>query len=558
MFYKKSYSEIVASVLEHITKGLTREKHLFQAPSFRYELEARPENKPIKQLVQVEGFFKGEKHTFRQNIDYVLKDDRIEWSSANADIPDDKSIFEVVYLFENQTSLTDINVGSVLRNLLEAVSREIEFLYEEMATVYQSGFIDTAAGSSLDLVVSILGIKRKDPTHANGYVTFLRESEPGEANNSEAILFDGRDVYPLKTKPVITVTGLTGYSKGKSRSFAIEKDFVLEADSIKWLPEGKKPDEKKEFTVEYTSYQIIPIPAGTIVSTLPQRGEKEVLFQTRNDATLERNPDDKWESTIEVVSMEPGPHGNVIAGNIRVMPQPIEGIDKVINRSNMAGGAGPEDDVSLRARAKKILDVKGKATLESLTTALEGIEGIQTTPVLIDMPDGVQGVVRAIVDGGDEKEIERVIEQTRAAGIKVEYARPKMVMLDISVILVVSKRTLDTSKVVSEAETIIKNFVSSMGIGESLIVNQIVSLLLRIAGVLDVHSLQINAARETVTGGYTSVSAGPPLGGQTGTSGSGATATATLLTGRENVLVNKDERPYPRTVEVRTEVAVSG
>ena len=83
-------------------------------------------------------------------------------------------IFEVTYSFENNSRLSDINVGSVLRTLVESVSREIEFVYEEMENVYDSGFIDTAKGDALDLVVSILGIKRKEPTRASGTVTFRK------------------------------------------------------------------------------------------------------------------------------------------------------------------------------------------------------------------------------------------------------------------------------------------------------------------------------------------------------------------------------------------------
>ena len=63
----------------------------------------------------------------------------------------------------------------------------------------------------------------------------------------------------------------------------------------------------------------------------------------------------------EILSVVPGTQGNILPGTIKVMPTPVEGIDKVINRSNLSGGAGQEDDISLRTRAKKILDVKGKA-----------------------------------------------------------------------------------------------------------------------------------------------------------------------------------------------------
>ncbi|MGA8404943.1 MAG: baseplate J/gp47 family protein, partial [Nitrososphaeraceae archaeon] len=222
-------------------------------------------------------------------------------------------------------------------------------------------------------------------------------------------------------------------------------------------------------------------------------------------------------------------------------PTPVEGIDKVINRSNLAGGAGQEDDVLLRTRAKKILDVKGKATLESLRTALEGIEGIQTTPVLIDMPEGVQGVVKAIIDGGDEKEIEKVIEETRAAGIKVEYSRPKMVLLDISIVLVASKGVEDIQKIVSTSEIIARSFVSSLSIGESLIVNQLVSLLLETPGVIDVRTLTINSIREASASTISGV----------GQITSSAEKAAALESQQENMVIMDDERPYPRDIQVK-------
>ena len=497
MYFRKNYNEIVNSILEHMIKGVTKEKHTFRRSRLSYEFECRPEYRPVKAVTLVEGFLRANRHVFKEGQDYVVKDNALEWLNNSSEIPDEKSIFEVTYSFENHSRLSDINVGSVLRTLVESVSREIEFVYEEMENVYDSGFIDTAKGDALDLVVSILGIKRKEPTRAAGTVTFVRDTPPPEITNNDVILYDGREKYELKIKPVIKVLSLIGNLKGDKHTFLQAKDYMLETDSIHWLEEGETPDLKKEFTVEYSSFQTISIPKGTIVSTLPQRNESELLFQTTQDCDLQKVGEGKWEGEAEILSVVPGPQGNILPGTIKVMPTPVEGIDKVINRSNLAGGAGQEDDISLRTRAKKILDVKGKATLESLRTALEGIEGIQTTPVLIDMPEGVQGVVRAIIDGGDEKEIEKVIEETRAAGIKVEYSRPKMVLLDINIVLVVSKEVEDIQKIVSASEIIVRSFVSSLSIGESLIVNQLVSLLLETSGVIDVRKLTIDSIRET-------------------------------------------------------------
>jgi uncharacterized phage protein gp47/JayE len=534
MYFRKPYTEIVGSILDHMIKGITKEKITFNKSKSRYEFECRPEFRPIKEIFQVDGFLKAQPHKFDRSSDFVLKDDALEWTNKDSVLPDDKSVFEVTYSFTNQTALSDINVGSVLRTLVESVSREIEFLYEEMEGVYDSAFIDTAKADALDLVVSILGIKRKEPTRAMGEVTFIRDTPPAETTNSDVILYDGRDVYDLKVKPIIKISSVTGDKDGKRYAFVKDKDYQLESDSIKWLQEGEKPDLKKEFTVEYTSFQLITVAKGTVVSTLPQRNETELLFQTTQECVLQKVGDGKWEGNAEIISMLAGTRGNILPGTIKVMPSPVVGIDKVINRTNIAGGASQEDDDSLRTRAKKILDVKGKATLESLRTALEGIEGIQTTPVLIDMPEGVQGVVRAIIDGGDEKAIEKVIEETRAAGIKVEYSRPRMVMTDVTATLLTSKDVEDIAKIIAASELIIRNFISSLNIGESLIINQLVSLLLATSGVLDVRSLDIHTAREK----------SKDMESVTGSEDKD-------IQKNDNILVMPDERPYPRDIKVK-------
>ena len=100
----------------------------------------------------------------------------MEWDE-NGTRPDDDTDFRVDYFRPNSHSpLTDINVGSVTRTLSEAVSREINTVYEQINLAYLSAFIDTATGRSLELVVAILGITRKTKEFAVGLETFFRQA----------------------------------------------------------------------------------------------------------------------------------------------------------------------------------------------------------------------------------------------------------------------------------------------------------------------------------------------------------------------------------------------
>jgi len=540
MYNKKKYIEIVENILEHITRGQTSEKHLFSNSSRIYKLESLPENKLVVGEIQVRGFLNGIPHTFSYNKDYKIKDTTsIEWNiseSNSRDInrPDENSIFEVSYVFNNSSGLTDVNTGSVLRTIVEGISKEIETLYDEMESVYKDGFIETSAGSSLDHVVSILGIKRKSPTRAYGYVTFFKNSEPDTVTNTEILLFDGIESYELKNKPIKKIKSIVGIFQNNNYEFQLNKDYSLNLNdnTISWLSDGKRPDEQRELTIEYETYQKVIIPTGTVVSTSSTNPKNIISFETKQDVYMERKQEGKWEATIDILAIDPGTSGNVIAGSINVMPKPPIGVDRVINRSNTEGGSDFEYDDYLRERAKKILDEKGKATVLSLQTAIESIEGVNSTKI-IDMPDEISGIVKVIVDGGDSKEIEKTIEETKAAGIKVEFDRPMIVLLDMRVILLVKKNIFNKEQILASAEKHIRNYLSSLKIGNSLIINQLISLLLSIEQVGDVKDLVIDAFREKQDKTIN------------------LTAESSKMTyNRDNIIINYNERLYLRNIKI--------
>ncbi|MGC4084805.1 MAG: hypothetical protein QM736_22505 [Vicinamibacterales bacterium] len=72
--------------------------------------------------------------------------------------------------------VNDLNVGSVVRTLLEAVSREVGVVYAQVNAVYDSAFIETATGDSLDRVVALLGYTRFPAGRPAGSVIFRRRA----------------------------------------------------------------------------------------------------------------------------------------------------------------------------------------------------------------------------------------------------------------------------------------------------------------------------------------------------------------------------------------------
>lgn len=170
----KPYEEILQDCLTQLTGGIVNEENTYSKNILEYPLVQTP----VKNISSINGTVRGEPYTFQKGIDYKLSDDNMALLWLEGTRPDESTTIYVGYYPEDVYSpVTDINIGSVLRTLTEAYSREVATLYSQIDLVYQSGFVDLATGKSLDFVVSILGIKRKLSGYAEGKVSFFRSGD---------------------------------------------------------------------------------------------------------------------------------------------------------------------------------------------------------------------------------------------------------------------------------------------------------------------------------------------------------------------------------------------
>ena len=70
--------------------------------------------------------------------------------------------------------ITNILPGSVIRTIIESLLAEVDIQNYTIGQIYNAMNIDTATGSDLDAIVSILGVTRKKATYAEGTVVFGR------------------------------------------------------------------------------------------------------------------------------------------------------------------------------------------------------------------------------------------------------------------------------------------------------------------------------------------------------------------------------------------------
>ena len=186
-YVAEPYLHVTDQILTALTGGVARESHRFFAGANAFSFELGPD-KVIGESVRVIGQAGEAFFAFQQGRDFAVGADGVLRFAADAadetrpaeaaTWPDEASEFSVGYYHTDSQDapLTDRNVGSLTRMLGEAFARELAVLRKQLELVYRSGFVDTAQGTALDMVVSLLGISRKGREFASGTVRFFRDT----------------------------------------------------------------------------------------------------------------------------------------------------------------------------------------------------------------------------------------------------------------------------------------------------------------------------------------------------------------------------------------------
>lgn len=296
-------------------------------------------------------------------------------------------------IVDSGIGITNINVGSVIRTITEAILSNVDETNYYLEYVYNAMSIDTATGNDLDRLVALFGIIRNQSQYAMGFVTFSTGDEPYQ--------------YDIE------------------------------------IPYGYEVSTRQNSSGQVSVFNVEE--SGIILKA----GQKEVDILVKADT--------------------PG-HRYLAANTLTVMGKSIVGIATVTNKDEINSGQDEETDEQLRKRAKEYVLSFGKCTKSAIETAVNKIEGISTcrvidlykgngtigiivVPEIVPIPDSVAG------------EVNRVIDETKAAGIKVFVIDLVLKGIDIEI---VTSEDIDSDKVLEA----ISNYASSLEVGQTFIISQ--------------------------------------------------------------------------------------
>jgi hypothetical protein len=193
----------------------------------------------------------------------------------------------------------------------------------------------------------------------------------------------------------------------------------------------------------------------------------------------------------------------VPAGAINLIPKPIVGIERVTNPEATSRGVEDETDEQLRQRARKALAEAGKSTSDALRAAVLS-HGPGVNVVVQDMPSGVPGEVKLVIDGADDARRRAAILEsilaTKAAGVIVSNNFSDSVALTLKLRLETRDDVVLTGDDIRRLEDSIKAaivaYVNGLRSGEAIARNALVALSLADARLRSVDIEALTTHRE--------------------------------------------------------------
>jgi uncharacterized phage protein gp47/JayE len=272
----------------------------------------------------------------------------------------------------------------------------------------------------------------------------------------------------------------------------------------------RRPAVKATGQVTFTGTPGTVIPAGTQVSTASSEAAPAIFFATKSDANIGAG----GTVTVNIEAVEAGTGGNVAAGTITMLAQPVAGVTSVINTAATTGGLDKEDDASLLARYLAKVRSPGtsgnKADYINWAMEVPGVGGVQVIP-LWNGP----GTVKVVLLGTDKKPASQTVvdavqnyiapvagtgEGRAPIGATVTAAAATAVTVNTAATVVLDgTRTL--AEVTADYEAALDQYYTDIAFSEDPTVRYNVagSLLLSIKGVTDYSNLTLNGGTSNIT-----------------------------------------------------------
>ncbi|HHX87693.1 MAG TPA: baseplate J/gp47 family protein [Firmicutes bacterium] len=253
--------------------------------------------------------------------------------------------------------------------------------------------------------------------------------------------------------------------------------------------------------IHFTGSPGTVISEGSVIATLAIGNAPAIMFETTEEAII----DGEGEATARARCAEPGTTGNVPAGVIVLMADPIEGITDVVNPEPFTGGTEIEEDDAFRQRILEAVRLPATSgNMHHYKMWAKEVPGIGDAKVF-PLWDG-PGTVKVVVIDGNKRAASPELVDAVAAHIEIE--RP--IGADVTVAAAVEKEVSITADITLAHgyaidqvqplyEEAVTEYLKSIAFIEVYVsYAQLGKILLETTGVGDYANLEINGSASNV------------------------------------------------------------
>jgi len=250
----------------------------------------------------------------------------------------------------------------------------------------------------------------------------------------------------------------------------------------------------------------IPIPAGSLASTLPTSNAPGIQYETLADAILTAG---STTVSIQVQCTTPGVVGNIPAGTQLALASAMPGIDSVTITAALSNGLDAESDDALRLRAQesfKGLPIGTKGWYQTQALSVAGVVSVS----VVGQYSGQQNAVGVYITGPNNtipdsaliSEVQALLDN----GIPMIDEPTVLAPVALAISGTITIKMLPGSNqtaVVAAVSAAIAAYNSSLGLGATstdgwVYTSQWITTAMAQPGVADANSVTINGASNPV------------------------------------------------------------
>lgn len=233
----------------------------------------------------------------------------------------------------------------------------------------------------------------------------------------------------------------------------------------------------------------IPIPQGSVITTLPAVDGSSVQFTTNTTVTL---PVGATSVSVNATCSNPGPGqaGNLVANTQLVLGSAVPGIDGVQLQQAITNGVDAESDDSLRSRTlESMQNPPGGGSPTDYQLWAEGVSGVTKATVLrLNRGPGTVDILIQATNGVPSAslilQVQTVINGYAPATADALVIGPTAVAINVTASLTLtSGYTL--SAVTSAVQTAITNYINNLQPGGTVYNSGLVAAVVAVTGVMD-------------------------------------------------------------------------